>query len=144
LCQQRLPPGATDAVSKLGSEQLQTMEIHEERAESSGAGPSSRAVQVEYDVFISHCGADCKRNFAVQLKNELERGGQLRCFLDDRDLRLGDDAAATMCTAMETAKFGVVIVTEGFFNREWCIKELETFLLAYPFSWRGLWRGRGR
>lgn len=100
----------------------------EERAESSGAGPSLRAAGIAYDVFISHCGADCKRDFAVQLKNELERGGQLRCFLDDRDLRLGDDAAATMRAAINTAKFGVVLVTEGFFRREWCIKELQTFL----------------
>ncbi|GAQ85215.1 putative TIR-NBS type disease resistance protein [Klebsormidium nitens] len=103
------------------------MDIHEERAESSGAGPSHRAAGVAYDVFISHCGADCKRDFAVQLKNELERAG-LCCFLDDRDLRLEDDAAKTICAAMETTKFGVVLVTEGFFKREWRIKELETFL----------------
>jgi hypothetical protein len=48
--------------------------------------------------------------------------------LDERDLRLGDPAAETMLAAMQTAKFGVVILTEGFFRRKWCLKELETFL----------------
>jgi hypothetical protein len=81
----------------------------------------------KYDVFISHCGKDSKRNFAIMLKTELERAG-LPCFLDERDLGLGDPAAETMLAAMQTAKFGVVVLTEGFFRREWCLKELETFL----------------
>jgi hypothetical protein len=34
----------------------------------------------EYDVFVSHCGKDSKRNFASWLTTELERV-QLRCFL---------------------------------------------------------------
>jgi hypothetical protein len=81
----------------------------------------------KYDVFISHCGKDSKRNFAIGLKTELERAG-LPCFLDERDLRLGDPAPETILAAMQTAKFGVVVLTEGFFRREWCLKELETFL----------------
>jgi hypothetical protein len=81
----------------------------------------------KYDVFSSHCGKDSKCNFAIVLKTELERAG-LSCFLDERDLRLGNPAARTMLAAMQTAKFGVVVLTEGFFRREWCLKELETFL----------------
>jgi hypothetical protein len=94
------------------------------------SGPKAAAMAVEsrrYDVFISHCGRDCKRDFAIGLKTELERAG-LPCFLDERDLRLGDPALKAMLAAMQTAKFGVVILTEGFFRREWCLKELETFL----------------
>jgi hypothetical protein len=59
-----------------------------------------------YDVFISHCGVDSKRNFAIFLKEELERVG-LRCFFDDASLKVGDKAADKMLDAMECATFGV-------------------------------------
>jgi hypothetical protein len=81
----------------------------------------------EYDVFISHCGADCKRDFAVWLKEELERAG-VRCFFDEESLRIGDEAAGKMLQAMETAAYGIVILSPGFFLQEWCAKELHTFV----------------
>jgi hypothetical protein len=68
----------------------------------------------DYDVFISHCGADCKRDFAVWLKKELQRVG-LRCFFDEHSLRVGDAAAERMLQAMEEAKYGILILTPGFF-----------------------------
>jgi hypothetical protein len=81
-----------------------------------------------YDVFTSHCGNDSKRNFAIGLKTELERAG-LPCFLDERDLRLGNPEAETMLAALQTVKFGVVTLTKNFFRRrEWYLKQLETFL----------------
>jgi hypothetical protein len=81
-----------------------------------------------YGFFISHSGKNCKDNFAIVLKTELERAG-LPCFLNENwDLRLGDPAAETMLAAMQTAKLGVVILSEGFFKSEWCLKALETFV----------------
>lgn len=81
-----------------------------------------------YDFFISHSGKDCKDNFAIVLKSELERAG-LPCFLNKNwDLRLGDPAAETMLAALQTVKFGVVILSKNFFRREWYLKLLETFL----------------
>jgi Leucine-rich repeat (LRR) protein len=79
-----------------------------------------------YGVFISHCGLDCKRNFAVWLLRVLENVG-VRCFFDDRCLEVGDDAANKMLEAMEMATYGIVILSAGFFEREWCMKELQTF-----------------
>ena len=38
-------------------------------ASSSGSSSSSRPL-VSYDVFISHCGKDCKRDFADLLRRE--------------------------------------------------------------------------
>jgi Leucine-rich repeat (LRR) protein len=93
----------------------------------SAGGASSFNMAEPYDVFISHCGKDSKRDFAVWLKKELELAG-VRCFLDERDLKLGNPAAETMLKAMAEAKYGVVILSKGFFEREWCVKELETFL----------------
>jgi hypothetical protein len=80
-----------------------------------------------YDVFISHCGVDSKRDFAILLKTELERVG-LRCFFDDASLEVGDKAADRMLEAMENARYGVVIISPGFYTREWCVKELQTFV----------------
>lgn len=80
-----------------------------------------------YDVFISHCGADCKRDFAVWLKTELERVG-VRCFFDEHSLKVADNAEDRMLHAMQTAKYGVVILSMQFFEREWCMKELLTFV----------------
>lgn len=82
-----------------------------------------------YDVFISHCGADCKRDFAVWLKEELERVG-VRCFFDEHSLEVGDVGAEAMLHAMNTATYGIVILSPGFFSREWCMKEMQTFLDA--------------
>lgn len=92
---------------------------------SSSTSPPARVG--DYDVFISHCGVDCKRDFAVWLKTELENVG-IRCFFDEHSLEVGGDPAAKMLDAMETAEYGIVILSPGFFQREWCMKELQTFV----------------
>jgi hypothetical protein len=79
-----------------------------------------------YDVFISHCGADCKRDFAVWLLTVLNTAG-LCCFFDDHSLKPGDAGEKKMLEAMRTAKYGIVVLSAGFFRREWCMKELQTF-----------------
>jgi hypothetical protein len=81
----------------------------------------------KYDVFISHCGKDCKKGFADLLRNDLERAG-VQCFFDEHSLEVGDAAPAEMLKAMEEATYGVVILSPGFWEREWCMKELETFV----------------
>jgi hypothetical protein len=96
---------------------------------SQGTHPAIQSVPDiigKYDVFISHCGLDCKRDFAIWLKIELERVG-LECFFDELSLDVGDNAADKMLEAMDTATYGVVILSPGFFGREWCLKELQTF-----------------
>jgi hypothetical protein len=80
-----------------------------------------------YDVFISHCGKDTKRGFAVWLKTELQRVG-LQCFFDESSLRGSDWAPDKMLAAMESAKYGIVVLSPGFFSQEWCMLELLTFV----------------
>jgi hypothetical protein len=50
------------------------------------------------------------------------------CFLDEPSLEVGKVAAEEMLRDMEEATYGVVILSPGVFEREWCMKELETFL----------------
>jgi hypothetical protein len=93
-------------------------------ASGSGAAPTRVG---EYDVFINHCGADCKRDFAVMLKEELKRV-RVRGFFDEHSLEVGDHAAKEMLKALEEATYGIVIFSPRFFEREWCMKELEMFV----------------
>jgi hypothetical protein len=93
---------------------------------ASGSNAVPRRV-CDYDVFISHCGDDCKQHFAGLVRVNLENAG-VQCFFDEHSVEVGDDAAKKMLKAMEEATYGVVIISPGFFEREWCMKELETFL----------------
>lgn len=52
----------------------------------------------------------------------------IRCFFDEDSLKLGDEAADKLLAAMETVEYGIVILSPGFFSREWCMKELQTFV----------------
>jgi TPR repeat protein/Leucine-rich repeat (LRR) protein len=115
----------------------------------------------KYDVFISHCGDDCKEDFADLVRDDLERAGVL-CFLDEPSLEVGKSAAEEMLKAVEEATYGVVIISPDFFEREWCLKELETFVrrgrivpvflgdfaaiqaAAEAAVAKGVWRGFGR
>jgi Leucine-rich repeat (LRR) protein len=81
----------------------------------------------KYDVFISHCGKDCSKGFTDLLRNDLERAG-VQCFFDEHSLEVDDTAPAEMLKAMKEATYGVVILSPGFWEREWCMKELETFV----------------
>jgi hypothetical protein len=86
---------------------------------------------------------DCKRDFAIWLKIELERVG-LECFFDELSLDVGDNAADELLEAMDAATYGVVILSPGFFEREWCLKELQTFvskgriLLIYLYGFKAV------
>jgi hypothetical protein len=61
------------------------------------------------------------------LKEDLERVG-VQCFFDEHSLEVGDKAAEKMLNAMEEATYGIIILSPVFFEREWCMKELQTFV----------------
>jgi hypothetical protein len=39
-----------------------------------------------------------------------------------------DNATEKMLSAMQTARIGLIILSRGFFTRQWCMKELQTFV----------------
>jgi hypothetical protein len=80
----------------------------------------------KYDVFISHCGKDCKKDFAVWLREDLKGAGVV-CFFDEHSLKVGTVAADELLKDMDEATYGVVIISPGFFEREWCMMKLKTF-----------------
>lgn len=80
-----------------------------------------------YDVFLSHRGPDTKKSFSFWLKEKLEEQG-ITTFLDDKSLRPGDIATREMDEAMQAAKWGVIVLSPGFFASGYCMKELKVFL----------------
>ena len=68
----------------------------------------------EFDVFICHAGED-KERFVLPLVVEL-RQRQLKCWIDYREIRLGDDFRRRMDEGLARSRFGVVIISPNFFK----------------------------
>lgn len=81
--------------------------------------------QVKWDLFISYANED--RDFAIELVNELEKFG-LNVWYDNRNLKIGDNLVRKINNGLNNSKFGLVILSENFFLKEWPKRELETML----------------
>lgn len=78
-------------------------------------------------MFISHRGPDTKKTFASHLYNRLCLHG-LRVFLDDPELRRGDDLSVQIINAIRSASVHVAIFSRGYADSHWCLKELVEML----------------
>jgi TIR domain len=76
----------------------------------------------KYDVFISHAGRQ-KAGFAAWLQRELNRHG-VSAFLDERSLRLGDEADVVMESALRSCSIVVAVLTADFVRSKYCMQEL--------------------
>ena len=76
-----------------------------------------------YDVFLSHRGPDVKRHFCEFLSEALRRAGVL-AFVDEADLKPGDDAWPTMKTALESAHLVLPVFSKSYAESHWCLDEL--------------------
>lgn len=90
-----------------------------EMAESS----SSAAANSDHDVFINHRGPDAKKNFGSHLHRSLRSHG-LRVFLDQPELRRGDDFSVQIEHAIRSASVHVAIFSQGYADSSWCLDEL--------------------
>jgi hypothetical protein len=68
----------------------------------------------EFDVFICHASED-KERFVLPLFVELQQRG-LNCWIDYREIRLGDDFRRRMDEGLSRSRFGVVIISPNFFK----------------------------
>ena len=92
--------------------------------------PKFRKEVWTWDVFVCHAGED--KPFARFLRNSLRDLG-LRCFVDEDDLRVGDNAPLAMDAAVRSTYIAVVLLCEEFFQKKSPQQELRQFL-----------KGRGR
>lgn len=78
-----------------------------------------------YQTFISHAGTD-KHTIAIPLYERLLHCG-ISSFVDEKELRAGDQAPKKMITSMETAPVGIFILSPEFLAKKWTMKELQCF-----------------
>ena len=79
--------------------------------------------QFEYDVFICHSSED-KDEIARPLAEAL-RSRNLKVWYDEFTLKLGDSLRRTIDRGLASSRYGVVILSPSFFNKNWAQKELD-------------------
>lgn len=80
----------------------------------------------EYDVFISHSSED-KDNFVRPLAEELKKLG-VAVWYDDFELKIGDSLREKIDYGLSNSKFGIVVLSNSFFQRKWTKYELNGFV----------------
>lgn len=76
-----------------------------------------------YDFFISHASED-KNGFVRELAQVLQDSGA-RVWYDEFTLKVGDSLRRTIDRGLASSCYGVVVLSESFFEKEWPNKELD-------------------
>jgi hypothetical protein len=76
-----------------------------------------------WDLFISHASED-KDEIARPLADELVEAG-LKVWFDEYELTVGDSLRRSIDRGLAQSRFGVVILSGHFFEKEWPQKELD-------------------
>lgn len=104
-----------------------TREIQNQRQESLHSydmlKPREIQQQITFDVFVSHASED-KEEFVRPFVNELKVRG-LNVWYDEFTLKLGDSLRRKIDSGLKNSKYGIVILSEAFFNKEWPQRELD-------------------
>jgi hypothetical protein len=77
----------------------------------------------QYDVFISHASED-KDDFARPFATLLKEKG-LKVWYDEFELKIGDKLRRKIDEGLSKTRYGVVVLSNFFFAKEWPQKELD-------------------
>ena len=77
---------------------------------------------MKWDVFISHAAED-KTEVVLPLFDLLVAAG-LRVWLDKYELHLGDSLRAKIDEGLAQSRFGIVVLSQAFFAKDWPQREL--------------------
>lgn len=77
----------------------------------------------EYDVFISHASED-KEGFVRDLAQALAER-DLIVWYDEFELRVGDSLRRKIDAGLANSRFGIVVLSSHFFNKNWAQYELD-------------------
>ncbi|GAV82983.1 TIR_2 domain-containing protein [Cephalotus follicularis] len=75
------------------------------------------------DVFINHRGVDTKRTVATLLYDQLSRLN-VRCFLDNKNMKPGDKLFDKINNAITNCKVGVTVFSPRYCDSYFCLHEL--------------------
>lgn len=87
-----------------------------------GGQADTGSVQI-YDFFISHASDD-KEGFVRSFATELESRGA-KVWYDEASLKVGDSLRRSIDRGLSSSRFGVVVLSEAFFRKEWPQRELD-------------------
>jgi len=107
-----------EAGTKLEHRRASAPEADQRRTEE-GSAP-------RWDVFISHASEDkdtVARPLALLL---ISRG--LSVWLDENEMKLGDSLRETIDHGLANSRYGVVVLSESFFAKDWPTRELNGLL----------------
>jgi hypothetical protein len=79
--------------------------------------------QTNYDVFVSHASED-KDDFVREFVKSLQENG-LNVWYDEFTLRVGDSLRRSIDNGLRNSRYGIVVLSEAFFSKEWPQKELD-------------------
>ena len=129
-------------ISEGGVRYLERLEIREEklRAGALQSGDSVGATHMKYDVFIAHASED-KRDFVAPLADALKNRG-LNVWYDDFALQVGDSISKKIDEGLRDSRYGVVVLSPAFFNKNWPEKEYRA-LVALQAVILPIWHGVG-
>lgn len=79
--------------------------------------------QTNYDVFVSHASED-KDDFVRDFVKCLQQHG-LKVWYDEFTLRIGDSLRRSIDNGLKNSRYGIVVLSEAFFSKEWPQRELD-------------------
>lgn len=94
-----------------------------EFAASSSSSTVSRPTFKGPDVFVSFSGEDVRTKFLSHLRSALSRE-RIKFFMDDDDLKIGDNIPEGLCKVIEQSKIAIVIFSRTYASSSWCLREL--------------------
>lgn len=83
---------------------------------------SNKQKKMKWDIFISHAWED-KEEIAKPLAKLLSKHG-LKVWLDENELKLGDAITLKINQALTESRYGLVILSKHFFQKDWPQREL--------------------
>ena len=108
---------------KLQDEYKRALNV-ENRNDSREGG--ARQKNMKYDVFICHASED-KESFVEPLANALKKAG-IKVWYDRFEFKLGDSLRSKIDEGLANSRYGVVILSSFFFNKEWPKTELDALV----------------
>ncbi|XP_042488994.1 disease resistance protein RUN1-like [Macadamia integrifolia] len=88
---------------------------------------SSSSRPWKYDVFLSFCGQDNRKDFTDFLFNELVRDG-IHTFRDSEGLTKGENIPSELMEAIEGSRIAIIIFSKNYAFSSWCLTELVRIL----------------
>ena len=80
----------------------------------------------EWDAFISHASED-KEEVVLPLYEILSKKG-MKVWIDKHEIFLGDNLRRKLDEGLAKSRYGIVILSERFFQKEWTKKELDALV----------------